>query len=103
MRKNRNELLAEFVAEAKKREISGLITYGHFDPKKDTRILSVEAQDEVIDVLNYLRFFLRKFPDSYEHTLASRRLAFALYCALRDLEGLEFELNDKREVSAEIC
>ena len=96
MRKNRKELLTEFVAEAKKRELSGLLTYGHFEPEKDTRILSHEAQEETIDVLNYMRFFTRKYPEAYKECLSVRRLAFSLYCALRDLEELEFRLTEEK-------
>src|SRR3990172_4885723 len=86
MRMDKRKLLDEFCAEARKRELQGMQTYGPFDPEEDTRNLSQEAQDEVIDVLNYMRFFHRKYPDAYEHNLSVRRLAFSLYCALRELE-----------------
>ena len=96
MRKTKRDLLAELFAEARKREIHGLKTYGAFDPKKDHRILASEAQEEVIDVLNYLRFFHRKYPDTTKDTLTARRLTFALYCALRELEVLELNLTAEK-------
>lgn len=96
MQKNKSELLAELFAEARKRELHGLKTYGAFDPKTDKRFLTAEAQEEVIDVQNYLRFFHRKYPNTNKETLAARRLVFALYCALRDLEDLEMRLTPEK-------
>jgi hypothetical protein len=95
MRTDKRELLNEFCAEARKRELQGMQTYGPFDSETDTRTLSVEAQEEAIDSYVYMKFFQRKYPDYYEHNLEVRRLAFSLYCELRKLEELEMRLTTK--------
>jgi len=90
---DRKKLLQEFFAEARKRELLGLATYGPFEPTKDTRILSIEMQEEAVDVLNYSRFLLRKHPHLREKTEGIKRLTFALYYELRKLEKVELELT----------
>jgi len=92
----RERFLRNFVDEAKKREIQGLAVYGDFDPKTDTRILSVEAQEEAIDVLNYCRFLLRKHPSLREKIDGVKRLSFCIYRELRKLEAEEMRLNQSR-------
>ena len=90
---DRKTLLKEFVAEGVRREFAGLQTYGRFDPKTDTRILSREAIDEVTDILNYCRFLLRKHPQFREKATSVIRLAFATYVELRKLEQEELQLT----------
>lgn len=90
MRKNNDKLLLwELAVEAAKREQMGLATYGPFNPATDKRILSVEAQEEVIDVWNYLRFLAKKHPHLRKDLLLARKQAWHLYCELRRLEGME--------------
>ena len=93
---SRKKLLTEFVQEAGKREFAALPKYGVFDPKKDKRILSVEAQEENIDILNYMRFLHRKHPSLREDINKVKRLAFDLYVLLRNLEARELELTRKK-------
>ena len=88
---DRKGIYREFVAEALKREHGGLSTYGEFNPKTDTRILTVEAQEEALDAWNYLKFFDKKHPDLMEATLVAKRLTFSLYHELRRMERLELE------------
>jgi len=85
---SKKELAKEYIQKALTREAQGLSTYGDFNPKTDTRILSLEAIDECIDILNYLRFYEKKFGKSLEVTHI-KQMAFKLYVELRRLELLE--------------
>ena len=92
----REQLLREFANEARKREIQGLAVYGNFDPETDTRILTVEAQLEVVDAFQYCRFLLRKHPSLREKIDGVKRLSFCLYRELRKIEAEEIRLNQSR-------
>ena len=81
----RRELAEEYLSKAISREVEGLATYGDFVPQTDTRVLSSEAIDECVDILNYMRFYEKKYGKSIEVT-AIKRLAFKLYVELRRLE-----------------
>ena len=81
-------LAEEYLTKALNREVQGLATYGDFNPKTDNRILSIEAQEECIDILNYLRFFEKKYGKSQEVT-GIKQMAFKLYVELKRLELAE--------------
>lgn len=42
------------------REKEGLKSYGEFDPEADNRDLFMEMEDELIDLMNYARFQIKK-------------------------------------------
>ena len=83
------EITKEYLAKAQRREAQGLTTYGDFDPVADQRILTVEAQDEAVDIFNYMEFLIRKFP---KHKDKARRIqvkACTLYHLLKQMESTE--------------
>jgi len=84
----KKKLAEEYLQKAISRETQGLATYGDFDPKTDTRVLSWEAIDECVDILNYLRFYEKKYGKSLEVTTI-KQMAFKLYVELRRLELVE--------------
>lgn len=94
---NRIALINEYVSRYKARIRLGLKTYGKFDPAKDTRVLAVEAQYEVLDVGSYMEFCAIKHPvlDRKCKRVVSR--AILLYELLLDLEQDERALTQAKE------
>ena len=84
----RLKLIREFTAKYRARIVKGLATYGEFDKDTDTRILSREAQEEVLDVGSYLEFLEIKHPDPNLQLKIQRVRAKAilLYGELKQLE-----------------
>lgn len=97
--KTKRELAEELLIEAKKREIQGLTTYGDFVPKEDTRILSYEAIEEVLDAWVYIGFYRRKYPESAPRTDGIRALLLSTYISLRRLEEEERTHNKGGDLS----
>ena len=88
---SRKALAEELVIEAHKRIFGqGLVKYGDFCPKTDTRVLTVEAQQEALDIWAYIaEFFYKKYPHLRKKTENVRALTLSLYIALRELEEVE--------------
>ena len=89
------EITKEYVAKAQRREAQGLTVYGDFNPLKDKRVMSVEAQDECVDIFNYMEFLIRKFP---QHKSKARKVqvkACVVYQLLKQLEEVELSTHKK--------
>jgi hypothetical protein len=68
-----------------------MASLGPYVTTTDKRIMSCESQEETYDIKSYLRFLNRKRPDLEEKIIAAKRLAFELFCGLKELEVLERE------------
>lgn len=88
--KKRREYWDLWSKESQQREDDKMSSMGPYSPD-DSRILSCEAQEETYDIKSYLRFLNRKRPDLEEKVNAAKRLAFELFCGLKELETLERE------------
>ncbi len=86
---DRLDLIREFVSKYRARITRGLATYGEFDPATDTRCLSHEAIEEVLDVGSYLEFLEAKRPDLSSPIQKIRAKAIVMYGELKKLEVLE--------------
>ena len=82
-------LLREFYSRYRSRIVSGLATYGEFNPATDTRCLSGEAIEEILDVGSYLEFLEAKRPDLTSGIQKVRAKAIMMYGMLRRLEEVE--------------
>lgn len=90
------DLMDEFLFRSRRREIKGLSVYGAFDPQADRRVLTVEAQDEVLDCHNYLKFLILKHPSLKKEARLLQAEACTLYIGLRRLEAKERQLNAEK-------
>ncbi len=50
-------------AKALEKYNEGALKYGNFEPSTDTRDLIAEAEDEILDAINYLAMFLVKLEE----------------------------------------
>ena len=50
----------EIYEQCKAREDMGLSKYGEFDPNTDTRDMITEIAEELLDVINYAKFQIKK-------------------------------------------
>lgn len=82
----------DLIFEADAGEKAGLAKYGAFDPKRDTRILSREAIEEIRDAFVYMRFVTRKHPVLMVGAAKVQRRLLDAYIALRELETEERRL-----------
>lgn len=87
--KKRREYWNLWATESQQREDAKMSSLGPYVPEDDGRIMSCEAQEETYDIKSYLRFLNRKRPDLEEQINAAKRLAFELFCGLKELEALE--------------
>ena len=95
-RVHRTKAAIQFFRDAEKREVAGLSTYGDFDPKKDKRILCVEAIEECLDCANYMDFLYRKHPILKPKAREVQMYAFKTWCLLNELEAQEAALNERK-------
>ena len=79
-----------FQKEADDRMSKGLLVYGDFDPSTDSRILSQEAMDELVDVMNYMRMYEQKTKKKNNASVIKKQV-FVTWCLLRDMR--EDEMN----------
>jgi hypothetical protein len=76
-----------------------LATYGEFDPATDTRCLSHEAIEEILDVGSYLEMLEEKHPSLSSGIQKIRAKAIVLYGELKKLEEAEVTLAREGDVS----
>ena len=88
-------LIREFTSRYRARIVRGLATYGEFDPSTDTRWLSVEAQEECLDIGSYLEMLEAKRPEMRSGILKVRAKAILLYGELKKLEEAERTLSER--------
>ena len=92
------KLLREFVAKYQARIVQGLAVYGEFDPDTDTRNLSHEGVEEILDVGSYMEMLEQKHPELKTKCRKVMAKAVILFGMLRDLERDELELTRKERV-----
>jgi hypothetical protein len=85
-------LLREFVALCDNREVSGLATYGEFDPGTDKRCLSQEMIEELSDSWNYMKFLEMKHPPLGSGVQKIRAKLVMLYGEAKKLREMELTL-----------
>ena len=86
----KKSLIREFVSKYRGRIVRGLAVYGEFNAKTDDRILSIEAQEEILDGCgSYMEMLEEKRPDLQPEIQKIRAKGILLYGELRELEKLE--------------
>ena len=85
----------EFISKYRSRIVSGLAKYGEFDPATDKRVLSVEAQEECLDIGSYLEFLESKYNSMSAQVQKVRAKTILLYGDLKKLEAEERTLSER--------
>ena len=88
-------LVKEYYDKYRSRIVRGLATYGEFDPATDKRVLSVEMQEECLDIGSYLEMWDQKYTSKAASTAAQKARAYFIlgYGMLKELEELERTLT----------
>jgi hypothetical protein len=90
-------LINEFEAKRQRRMTQGLSVYGEFSAATDTRCLSQEGIEEILDAGNYLELLEIKHPSLRSAIQKNRAKLILAYGEWKKLRAAEEELTFRRE------
>jgi len=86
-------LVKEFYDRYQSRIVKGLAVYGEFQPESDTRCLSEELIEELLDCGSYLDFIEQKYPSMGLDAQKIRAKVILLYGEAKKLKDTELTLT----------